>query len=329
MLTENQELPGEGQSARDDQLFRAQSRQALIDEIKSLHRDHRFAVKQKSRIDRSLEAHIRVNVFGFSTFMDADERKKISKQALALIADCRNGKQTDDLLTTLVVTSDQSSLMWDAIEKDRRKLLEKAARKLPAHGFVKSVRGAGEHGFAQVIGEAGDLSLYANPSKLWKRLGLAPYQGLAMSSWMRKTWRPRALEKQEWIDNPFKPERYAIVAQIATHLCDHQVESKAKSGTKHGRPKGPYGEHYVRRREHTDITHSDWSDGHARADALRYTVKKFIRDLWVAWRQASLSMETSPPLPAADISPQGDGSAAIETAESTTQLPPPELSDLP
>jgi hypothetical protein len=63
-------------------------------------------------------------------------------------------------------------------------------------------------------------------------------------------------------------------------LVNAQVESKEKSGTKHGRPIGPYGAVYVSRREHTDLTHPDWSLGHARMDAIRITMKAFLKDLW-------------------------------------------------
>ena len=77
-----------------------------------------------------------------------------------------------------------------------------------------------------------------------------------------------------------------MMHQIAIWLVNTQVESKEKSGTKHGKAKGPYGEAYVRRREHTDISHPDWTPMHGRMDAIRYVMKKFIRDLWIAWRKA-------------------------------------------
>lgn len=328
MLSDDSKLPGdEGQDRLEIQTWDAPSRQPLIDEIKAAHRHHRHAIKHQSRLARSLEAEVR-DAFGFRTNLPEPQRKKISAQAIALIKQCRAGTQSEEhsLIAMLVIASDQSRSSWDAIVLDRKKALERAARKLPGYDFVKGTRGAGDLGFAQIIGEAGDLSNYANPGKLWKRLGLAPYDGHAMSSWMRETWRPRKLTSEEWIANPFKPERYAIIAQIATWLVTAQCEAKEKSGTKHGRPKGRYGEFYVGRREHTDITHQDWSDGHARADALRYTVKKFTRDLWVAWRRASGELKPMGAVPGAEISAQADGSVATKMVKSSDGLPPPDNS---
>ena len=54
------------------------------------------------------------------------------------------------------------------------------------------------------------------------------------------------LTDDEWIENPFSGERYALMHQIAVWLINAQIESAEKSATKFGRPLGPYGETYVR-----------------------------------------------------------------------------------
>lgn len=46
----------------------------------------------------------------------------------------------------------------------------------------------------------------------------------------------------------------------------------------------PYRRVYDRRRAHTALTHSDWTDGHAHADAMRVASKAILRDLWRAAR---------------------------------------------
>ena len=74
----------------------------------------------------------------------------------------------------------------DIVEKHRKteeKTLAKLAKSLPVWEWVETVRGAGALSLAQIIGETGDLSLHANPDKVKKRLGLAPYNGKAPSTW--------------------------------------------------------------------------------------------------------------------------------------------------
>jgi hypothetical protein len=44
---------------------------------------------------------------------------------------------------------------------------------------------------------------------------------------------------------------------------------------------------YALRRAKTAVTHPDWSDGHAYSDALRITMKAFLRDLWLEWQRCA------------------------------------------
>lgn len=267
----------------------------VIEAIRKYHRQQRFIVKMQSRIDRSMEAFIRVNVFGFSPDMEEDERKEIVKKTMSLIKQCRAGNASAEYLDVadMIIESDKSRRSWDKLRAQRERALEKLAKAIPAVASMKKkALGVGYLGMAQIIGEAGDLSNYANPGKLWKRLGLAPYQGFAMSSWMRapskdfKGWVPRKLTSAEWIANPFKPERYAIISQIAQWLWVKQWIGKEKAPPD-GIPAGNYGEIYRDRRRHTAQTHPEWTPMHSHRDALRYMNKRFTRNFWSEWRRAS------------------------------------------
>lgn len=269
-----------------------------VELIRPYHRQQRFMVKMQSRIDRSVEAYIRVYVFGFSPDLPEAERKEISKKTKALVKHCRAGTAPEELsaITEMVLASDMSRAQWDKLRADRERAMQKLAKQLPAAEFVANTPGVGLLGLAQIVGEAGDLSNYAIVSKLWKRLGLAPYQGFAMSTWMRETWRPRAITQAEWNDESlglfWKSERYAIMAQIAQWLWVKQWTGKEKAPPD-GMPNGPYGEIYARRRAHTSFTHAGedaWTPMHFHKDALRYMFKKFIRDLHREWRRAIIPM---------------------------------------
>jgi hypothetical protein len=154
------------------------------------------------------------------------------------------------------------------------------AKTLPAAGFVDGVRGFSLRGLAALVGEAGDLAGYPNPRHVWKRMGLMPWNGHAGSQCGKL-----GLSKDEWKAFGYVKRRRATVrAEIEEPLFFHQIESAEKSGTEFGRPRGRYGEVYVRRREFTRAARPDWTKGHAKDDATRVMAKALISDLWSEWR---------------------------------------------
>lgn len=254
-----------------------------IEAIKDYRRSARFAMKMQQKMDRHLDAFVLRNMTDWSPDMDEKERKREKARCQKIINDARAGKGDPSIISKVAMTD-----LGRAPADEERKVAEKEAanlaKSLPVYPFVKDVRGFSENGLAGIIGEAGDLGNYSTFSKLWKRLGFAPYDGLAGSTWKREKWRPRKLTADEWKQNPFSGERYAIIHQYAVWIRNAQCEAKDKSGTLYGRPTGHYGALYVRRREDTARTHPDWTMQHAHMDALRYMMKKFLRDLWRAWR---------------------------------------------
>jgi hypothetical protein len=125
---------------------------------------------------------------------------------------------------------------------------------------------------------------YPSPAHVWSRLGYAPFDGHAGSTWKRKAWRKRKLTKEEWIAHPFSGERYALFFSLADSMFRAQWQSAKKAGGDVGKPNGPYGQVYADRRAHTAVTHPDWSKMHAHRDALRVMMKRFLKDLRHAWR---------------------------------------------
>ena len=264
-----------------------------IEIIRMAHRQRRYAIKQQSRMDRALESFIRINYTDWTWSEDEEsgpsdaDRARWKKQVEKIIKDARDDRGDPEVIE-LVKATDAGRAPFDKVRKDREKKMEQLAASLPAVDWIKSIHGAGLLGLATIVGEAGDLSNYSNPSKLWKRLGFAPYQGLAGSSWKRKTWRPRALTDDEWIANPFSGEKYGLMHQIAIWLVNAQWigAKKVDDGSDEGKPNGPYGQIYYERRQHTFQTHPDWTKQHRRMDALRITMKAFLKELLLAWHAA-------------------------------------------
>jgi hypothetical protein len=272
---------------------------AVIEQIRSHHRRRRFAMKIQQKLDRSLESFIRINGTEWKPDASEEERERLNKQVRAMIKKIRAGEPSD--FSDVVATSDSARAPADEMRDASEKAMANLAKTLPVYQWIGGdgddqngqggIRGAGALGLATIIAETGDLSNYGNPAKVWKRLGFAPYDGYAGSSWKRPMWRPRTLTKEEWIANPFSGERYALMHQIAEWLVNAQWIGKAKSASGEGEPNGPYGEIYAKRRAHTLVTHPDWSLGHRRKDALRVTMKAFLKDLHVEWHRCAKGEE--------------------------------------
>jgi len=259
----------------------------IIAEIKYLHRLRLHAMGNQQVLDRRLESLVRVQFTEWTPDASKEERAVYKKQVQQIIAQARKGVG-DPLIIGAVKRTDLARKPDDTARDDLEKQMERLARTLPAAPWVKGVCGAALGGVAMIIGVAGNLSNYANPGKLWKRLGLAPYQGHAASTWMVEDWRPRSLTKDEWTELGYSPRRRSIAYQIGEPLFRAQWVGAAKTEDGNGRPKGPYGEVYARRRAHTAITHPDWTKMHAHKDAMRVMTKTYIRDLWVAWCDAQI-----------------------------------------
>jgi hypothetical protein len=259
-----------------------QTTDEIVAAIRAQHRKRRYAMKAQSKIDRALESFVRREFTGWRPDLPEAEREKFNKEVARILKAARAGKG-DSELVEIVNATDASRETFDGIRAAAEKTMEKKAAELPVFAWTESVPGVGPLGLATIIAETGPLHYYAGPYKVFKRLGFAPYDGCAGSTWKRETWRPRTLSADEWVENPFSGERYAQMAMIAQFLWMKQWKGAAKSETGEGQPTGPYGEIYAARRAHTAQTHPDWSKGHSHSDALRVMMKEFLKDLWCAW----------------------------------------------
>lgn len=151
----------------------------------------------------------------------------------------------------------------DGVETHRKlveKRLAKLAKELPVAPWVEGVRGVGLASLAGIIGEAGDLSNYPNPAKLWKRLGLAV---------MPDGTRQRKVGGEAALEHGYSPARRSVVWNIGACIV--------KAG---GPLKAVYDARKVYELERVE------TKGHAHNRAQRYVEKRFVRDLWSAWRKA-------------------------------------------
>lgn len=283
-----------------------------INQIKSHHSQRRYAMKMQQTLDRRIESFIRVHHTDWEPDLDDDAKKRIKKEIDALLKSAR-ANEGEESLVLLVNETDTARGTFDRLRMKQERLMEKLAVTLPVYAFVESVSGAGPLGLATILAETGSLSNYPNPAKLWKRLGFAPYDGLAGSTWKRETWRPRALTSAEWVEAFFPANRYAMMTQIALWILNKQIIAKSKTEDGEGAPNGPYGEIYFKRRAHTAESHPEWTPAHSYRDAMRIMMKAFLLDLWSEWRKLESSGQSALDTHKRNAGDDASGQALSET----------------
>ena len=170
------------------------------------------------------------------------------------------------------------------IEKNRKpveKRLEALAKDLPVAYMVEEIRGLGYGSLAAIIGEAGDLSVYSNPGKLWKRMGLALVNG-------RRQGDPgNGASADDWIAHGYSPDRRSVMFVIGDVLI------KAN--------KGEYRKLYNERKAYEIARDPEIKPIRAHRRAQRYMEKRLLRNLWKAWRAARSHETPGHLVPPADL----------------------------
>ena len=260
----------------------------ICEALQELQVRRRFCIGLAIKQTNAAGALVR-RAIGFRNDMPEVDRAKITVRASKILSAALAGKaQSEDDAEVAALISADFAVVAEAllpIKKRRNEIereMEKLARQLPVYPYAKSIKGFGDLALAVLVGEAGDFMRYSSDDKLAKRLGLAPFEGKAYSTWRREG----GLTSEDWINAGYNPKRRAEVhACIADPMSKHQLESAEKSGTEYGRPKGQFGAIYVRRRERTAITHPEWSKARSRNDALLVMTHKLVSALWAEWRR--------------------------------------------
>lgn len=265
----------------------------------------RFCLKSALRQANATGAIVR-RLLGWRPDLTAAEAAAIKRRAAALITGIEKGAAGDDPLAAqaapFVLLSAQA---MEPIERERaaiEKEMRRLAHALPVWSWVESTPGLGDLGLALITAEAGDVSRYANPGKLWKRLGLAVMDGT------RQGGLSKSAPAEAWIAHGYSPRRRSTMWTLGDSLL---------------KAKGPYREVYLARKAY-EIAKAEASgltvapaakipakrkaefrsQGHVHKRAQRYTEKRLLRDLWRAWRAATqIVTPTAPPPPADPLSP--------------------------
>lgn len=244
-------------------------------EIRQVHATREMYLKAAISIENTRAGIVRHSL-GFKTSQDESEREAGRKKAAAFIGMALKGEDVPvPELVPLIMQMEEGIKAPRKCADSHGKILSNLAKSLPVSDWVTSVKGFGQINFGRIIGEAGDLSLYPNPAKLWKRLGLAPYQKNGVTK-MPSTWmRTGGLSAEEWTALGYCPRRRAVAFVLG--------ESLLKAN------KGVYRQRYDEAKARFKETHADCKDIHAHKHAMLCMVKRLIRDLWVEWNKKPVS----------------------------------------
>jgi hypothetical protein len=227
----------------------------------------RNAIRERMAMQRKQEAYARV-LLGYRPGADTD----VKDRAGAMLAAIRAGKATKEsptvaaLLADYLCLHDPAIAACEAMQAKHEKDIARLVKSLPAWPWVKACKGFGANNLASLLAETGDLSNYANPAKLWKRMGV----GLVGD---RRQGNPAdKADKAAWIEHGYKAERRSVLWNIGACLM--------KAG-------GVYADLYRERKKVELVKLGLPDDGksmHAHRRAQRWMEKRALRDLWRAWR---------------------------------------------
>lgn len=257
-----------------------------IDAIRDWHRERRFAMDQRKRLDLALGAYVRTSL-GWRKSLPEAERKAIATQAAVLLKNPDGSK-----LEAVIKAQFAGREPFEHIESMALKNMEKLAKTLPAWGeFAKGVRGFGAGSLAVIIAETGDLSNYSSIAKVWKRMGLA------VMGDVRQGGLPKGSGAEAWIAHGYSPMRRSLAWNIGDAMIKAQVRKvkDAEGEDTGGRVAlGPYGEAYLARKAYELLKEPDMQPIKAHRRAQRYMEKRLLKHLWQAWRRACSGVAETP-----------------------------------
>lgn len=246
---------------------------ATLDQLAELQVRRKFYIATVNKQTNAIKALVR-RALGWR--FDGDDKDKVNGRAARIVAAAMAGKdqKPEDAAVYTALAADLAvlSAAIDPCQNARHQIeleMKRIVRKMPIYAWAKGVHGLGELGLAVILAETGDLSNYPKKGHVWKRLGLAVFEGKAMSTWRMKG----GLSAEQWQQAGYSPRRRAeIYAVISEPLF--RAQSVAQ---------GPYRAAYDARRQATSESFPDWTKAHSHMDALRIMTKRMIRDLWKAW----------------------------------------------
>lgn len=265
-------------------------------------------------IDRGTYAprHLFVDLLSLHAQMDYTARSLWDVQKCRIMVSNRATQFTAANLDALL-----SSL--ESEERKLKRALESLAKEHPLGDWIQGTHGIGLPSIAGLMGLTGPLDRFANPAKLWKFVGMAVVDGHAPVRqrgvpWTHTDCKGGHLQKctptcktdhhkncrPGVMGTAYSPQARVICFQIAESFVKNggpyrelydQRKATVQARDLVGPSECPFGKHHHERETGKTVK---CSKGHVHADAMRYAVKRLLRDMWVEWRR---TVSEAPELP--------------------------------
>lgn len=152
------------------------------------------------------------------------------------------------------------------------KQLAKLGKQLPIAHMADTIKGVNYNTLATIVAEVGDMTAYEKGiAGIWKRAGLAVIDGE----------RQRKKAGEAALIHGYSPDRHAVFWNIGGALIKAQGKI-AEDGTDN---RLPYRVIYDDRKEYERPRVE--SDGHAHNRAMRFMVKRLLKDIWQEWKNVA------------------------------------------
>lgn len=211
-----------------------------------------------------------------------------NKEEANKIYDAATGKGAHDKAVEALVLIGPIVGGRKVIEVERvavERSLAKLAKRLPVAPWIESTYGVAIPSLAALVGEAGDLSVYSNPAKLWKRMGLAVM--------------PDGTRQQKRAGDGYSPNRRSVVWNVGGGLIGGMgrgprlMPGEDPDGREDLSPLQRVFVKRLRYEAERDPAHvrpvtaggKESFSKHAANRAKRYVEKRFLLLLWREWRR--------------------------------------------
>jgi hypothetical protein len=204
-------------------------------------------------------------------------REKIKTMALAMAERIKKGsKEGGDGHARAAI--DIIARNINDVAKKRERIdadIGRLAKTLPIAPWVDTVTGFSHTQAGLILAETGNLSNYATPSRVWKRMGLAVLNGAAQ----------RRIKGDDAIPQGYVPRRRAVM-----YMIEDTVLRLSITGEKEDQPRASineFGDIYMRERAKREARIAAgeklWKGAHYQA--RRIMGKELLRQMWVEWRR--------------------------------------------
>lgn len=265
-----------------------------INDIISIQRKRSALIKMINAQTSQIVSFI-TSQFGYHSFLEEDDRKKIwtkaekvfsiivkieennqkkLKNPEKIIKDIEIPEEYKQVIENVFIVATAANLGIEALKDQRKRyevIMEGMVKTLPIHDYWTMEKGCGSMGLAVLIGEIGNLSNYANPAKVWKRMGVAVLDGIRQGGLTKNS------SKEAWKYHGYNKKRRSVLWTIGDCLI--------KTNGKDGRYRKIYDERKIyeinRIEKSEDKPKYPAMAAHRRAQ--RYMEKTLLRDLWNEW----------------------------------------------